>query len=154
MKRGEVANPQPITAKQRVAINAMVFEGQKRTEAAATAGLTDDALRKALLKPAVLAYLNAQQEVLRSSLRPRALHTMGELLDAEAERIQFEAAKYLDGMDRPTHAVGATVNVQVNNHIESPGYVIKLARKGQQIDHLAAHEAKPLDGNEDVPDDE
>jgi hypothetical protein len=152
---------QRVTPRLRTAIAAMVFDGQTRSEAAATAKMTDDALRKALLKPAVLAHLNEQIEVLRTSGRPRALRKMIDLIDAKTERIQFEAAKYLDGMDRPSHAVGATqVNVQVNNHIETPGYVIKLQRRGdgtqvaQQIDHLARHDGNALPIQEDVPEDD
>jgi hypothetical protein len=86
---------------------------------------------------------------------------MDELLEAKTERIQFEAAKYLDGMDRPGHAVGASnVNVQVNTtiHNDKPGYVIRINRTGdervQQIEHLEAHGPKPLMYNDDVPADE
>jgi hypothetical protein len=147
------------TPRQRTAINAMVFEGLKRADAAKQAGITDNALRIALSKPHVLAYLNQQQEMLRTSLRPRALHKMGELLDAQAERIQFEAAKYLDGMDRPSHAVGATVNVQVNSSVTvTPGYVIRIDRskdrRGPQIEHLDVDDAIPLSALDDVPDDD
>lgn len=149
------------TPRIKAALEAMVFEGLKRDKAAKKAGLTDHAVRTALTKPHVLAYLNECQEVLRTGLRPRALHKMGQLLDAKAERIQFEAAKYLDGMDRPTHAVGA-INVQVNNHthVELPGYVIDIsdaqaqANSAKQIDHLPADDDSDMISIEDVPDDE
>lgn len=137
----------------------MVFEGQTRQVAAETAGLTDDALRKALLKPAVLAYLNDQMEVLRTGARPRALNRIIDLADrSDSDRVRLEAAKYLDGMDRPSHAVGA-INVQVNTqvNVESPGYVIDLSDfppARQQIDHLPTHDAKALDLQADVPEDE
>ncbi|WP_457663983.1 hypothetical protein [Sinorhizobium medicae] len=153
-----------LTEKNRQAIELMAYEGLKRSEAAEAVGLTDHALRTALTKPHVLAYLNQCMEVLRTSARPRALRKMADLLDAKTERIQFEAAKYLDGMDRPSHAVGATqVNVQVTNTVNvTPGYVIDL-RPGefeqvpagaQQIEHLAHEEAITLEelaNPEDVP---
>lgn len=146
--------------KTRAAIDAMVFDGKQRKEAAEVAGMSDETLRQMLLKPHVLAYLNEQQEVLRTSFRPRALRKMGDLLDAKTERIQFEAAKYLDGMDRPSHAVGATqVNVQINNDVKvTPGYVVKLVRgqvqSGGTIGHLEADDVIPLETLEDVPEDE
>ena len=138
----------------------MVFEGLKRREAAERAGLTDEALRVALSKPQALAYLNEQTEVLRTGLRPRALHTMGELLDSKNDSTKFKAAEYLDGQNRGTHTVGATqVNVQVNNNVSvTPGYVIRIDRtgdkRGPQIDHLGQHGAKSLPHIEDVPEED
>lgn len=149
-----------ISPTTKLAIECMVFEGMKRSEAAEAAGMADISLRQALLKPHNLAYLNECMEVLRTSARPRALRKMDELLEAKTERIQFEAAKYLDGMDRPSHAVGATqVNVQVNNTVSvTPGYVIRIgAAKGNgapQIEHLGAHGPKGLPDLADVPEEE
>lgn len=117
-----------LTPRNKAAVELMVFEGLMRSEAAAAVGLTDHALRTALNKPHVLAYLNAQMEVLRTSGRPRALHTMIELLESKNDSTKFKAAEYLDGMNRSSHQVGATqVNVQVNNTVNvTPGYVIDL----------------------------
>lgn len=150
-----------VGPKTKAAIDAMVFEGKSRPEAAKAAGMSDETLRQMFLKPHVLAYLNEQQEVLRTSVRPRALRKMVDLLDAKTERIQFESAKYLDGMDRPTHAVGATqVNVQVNNNVSvTPGYVIDLtgdaaAKTSDQIRDLVHDDLISLESNEVVPDDE
>lgn len=150
-----------LTPANKTAVELMVFDGLKRPDAAKQAGLTDHALRTALTKPHVLAYLNECQEVLRTSLRPRALHRMGELLDGKTETIQFKAAEYLDGMNRGTHTIGATnVNVQVNNNlsIETPGYVIDLteppANSTKQIYHLEANADNELISLDDVPDDE
>src|SRR5687768_4441798 len=103
-------NKEPVlTNAVRIAIEAMVYEGQKRPQAAEIAGLKDDSLRKALTKPDALAFLNECMEVLRTGLRPRALHTMGELLDSKNDSTKFKAAEYLDGQNRGTHTVGATV---------------------------------------------
>lgn len=155
-----------VTDKQRAAIHAMVFDGQKRTEAAATAGMHDESLRVALTKTHVLAYLNECMEVLRTSGRPRALHTMINLLDSKNDSTKFKAAEYLDGQNRGTHTVGATVNVQVNNTVTTtPGYVLDLrpdhfeagAKPAAQIEHLGSEDVIPLealDNSEDVPLDE
>lgn len=148
-----------ITAKQRKAIHAMVFDGLKRADAAKAAGMHDDTLRLALRKTDVLAYLNECQEVLRTSLRPRALHTMGELLDTKNESVKFKAAEYLDGLNRGSHTVGATqVNVQVNNHQTvnvTPGYAIDLRPdERDQIGHQEQNGDKSLELQVNVPEDE
>lgn len=151
-----------LTDKQRLLVDLMVHEGMDRKRAAEAAGVTDETARLALRNPQVLAYLNEEMEVLRTGGRPRALRKMIELVDeAKTERIQFEAAKYLDGMDRPSHAVGATqVNVQVNNTVNvTPGYVLDLRPDGTQtsapqIDHLETDDVISLEDLEDVPLDE
>ena len=155
-------NKEPkITDKQRMLIDLMVHEGMDRKRAAEAAGITDETARLAMRNPQVLAYLNEEMEVLRTGARPRALRKMAQLVDeAKTERIQFEAAKYLDGMDRPSHAVGATqVNVQINNDVKvTPGYVVKLvrgeAKPTRQIEHLGADEVIGLDELTDVPEEE
>lgn len=146
-----------LTDKQTALVHAMVFEGLPRRDAAQVADLSDEAARVALLKPHVLAYLDECMVVLRTSARPRALNRMVQLLDAKTERIQFESAKYLDGMDRPSHAVGATqTNVQVNVTANiTPGYVLDLRPdSAPQIEHLVHDEAIGLPDITDVPDDD
>ncbi|SPL64419.1 hypothetical protein [Ochrobactrum soli] len=153
-----------VTPKQKAVIEAMVFEGMTRAQATKTVGMSDEAMRQALLKPQVLAYLNECQEVLRTSLRPRALHTMGELLDSKNDSTKFKAAEYLDGQNRGTHTVGASVNVQINNtaNVETPGYVIDLSefsrspepKHAQQIEHLEHEHVNQLISQENVPDDD
>lgn len=149
-----------LTPKNKAAIEAMVFDGLKRPAAAELVGLTDHALRTALTKPHVLAYLNEQMEVLRTSGRPRALHTMIDLLDDKNSSVKFKAAEYLDGQNRGTHTVGATqVNVQVNNTVSvTPGYVIDLTPDDHderlQIEHLRQHGDNALPYKADVPGDE
>lgn len=149
-----------IHPKTKAAIELMVFEGLKRPVAAQQAGVHDDTLRLALRKTEVLAFMNELQEVLRNSLRPRALHTMGELLDSKNDSTKFKAAEYLDGQNRGTHTVGATqVNVQVNNSVTvTPGYVIRIDRtndkRAPQIDHLEQDDVIPLETLSDVPEED
>ena len=151
--------PLTIQPKTKAAIEMMVFDGMKRAEAAKAAGIHEDTLKLALRKSEVLAYLNDQMEVLRTSGRPRALHTMIDLLDDKNSSVKFKAAEYLDGQNRGTHTVGATVNVQVNNTVSvTPGYVIDLTPDTQdealQIRHLRKHGPNGLPYQADVPDDE
>jgi hypothetical protein len=152
-----------LTAKNREAIEAMVFDGLKRPDAAALVGLTDHALRTALTKPHVLAFLNECMEVLRTGLRPRALHTMGELLESKNDSTKFKAAEYLHGENRGIHTVGGSTVINNNTLISNtvnvtPGYVIRIgAAKGNgapQIEHLEAHGPKGLPDLADVPEDE
>jgi hypothetical protein len=149
-----------LTPKNKAAVELMVFDGLKRSEAAELVGLTDHALRTALTKPHVLAYLNEQMEVLRTSGRPRALHTMIELLESKNDSTKFKAAEYLDGMNRSSHQVGATqINLQVNNTVKvTPGYVIDLTPDSDeerlQIGHLRQHGPNGLPYQADVPEDD
>lgn len=146
-----------VTTAVKAAIDLMVFEGRKRAEAAEEVGLKDDSLRKSLSKPDTLAYLNDQMEVLRTSGRPRALHTMIDLLEDKNSSVKFKAAEYLDGQNRGTHTIGATqVNVQINNNVSvTPGYAIDLRPDdAPQIGHLGQHGSKPLELQANVPDDE
>ncbi|WP_246663292.1 hypothetical protein [Rhizobium sp. WL3] len=146
-----------LTPKNKAAVELMVFDGLKRSEAAAAVGLTDHALRAALNKPHVLAYLNAQMDILRTSGRPRALHTMIDLLESKNDSTKFKAAEYLDGMNRSSHQVGATqINLQVNNTVNvTPGYVLDLRPEdGEQILHLEQHGPNGLPYQADVPEDD
>lgn len=152
-----------LSDNQREAIELMVFEAKQRKEAAQAVGITDEAMRQALLKPKALAYLNECMEVLRTGARPRALHKIIHLSEkAGSERVSLDAAKYLDGMDRGAHQVGATVinNTQINNTLNvTPGYTIDLrpddddeATEVRQIRHLERYGVKPLDMLDNVPD--
>ena len=146
-----------LSQKTKDAIDLMVFEGSKRKDAAEAVGILDDSLRRALLKPDTLAYLNDQMEVLRTSGRPRALHTMIDLLEDKNSSVKFKAAEYLDGQNRGTHTIGATqVNVQVNNTVSvTPGYAIDLRPDHRdQIGHLGQHDDKSLELKANVPEDE
>src|SRR5437868_3347130 len=65
-----------VTRKVRAAIDAMVWQGLKRSEAAQTAGMTDHSLYVALRSPHVKAHYLAECEVLRTSGRARRLHRL------------------------------------------------------------------------------
>lgn len=85
-----------ITGRIKRVIDLMVHEGQRRAEAAKTVGITDEAVRQALLKPQVLAYLNHQKGVLRTSAMARTIHVVDGLLDAESEAVRLNAVQYLE----------------------------------------------------------
>lgn len=156
-----------LTPRIKTAVEHMVFEGMTRRDAAQAVGISDEAMRQALLRPSCLTYMNEQIEVLRTGARPQALNAVINLMEkSSSDRVKLDAAKYIDGMDRTVHTVGASthVNVQVNNntHIENPGYVIDLSdfskpvehKQPHQIDHLGDEHTKSLSFNKDVLTDE
>lgn len=62
-----------ISGRVRKAIEAMVWSGRTRAEAAADAGIADDTLYRAFRKPEVKAAYLAECDVLRTSARSRAI---------------------------------------------------------------------------------
>ncbi len=58
-----------VTGKLKAALEAMVWEGLKRDDAAAKAGLASASLRFALRKPHVLAFYRNECDALRESVR-------------------------------------------------------------------------------------
>lgn len=116
------AKPLTLTPREKNLIHALVWDGLKRPEAARAAGLSDNGAYKALRQPHVKAALLHEYEVLRTSARPRAFTKLTELVDgAKSERVQLEAAKYVDSAGTSERDRGVTVNVGVNIQ---PGYLI------------------------------
>jgi len=77
------AKPLKVTGKNKVALDLMVWEGLKRSEAAEKAGLTDHSLYVALTKPHVKAYYIQQCEVLRTSGRARRIHRLEQMQEQD-----------------------------------------------------------------------
>src|SRR6185437_11537377 len=75
-----------VTGKLKIAIDRMVWFGDKRAVAAETAGLSDHGLRSALRKPHVLGYLRSELTLLREGERPRNVHRLAELRDQDDNR--------------------------------------------------------------------
>lgn len=72
-----------ITAKVKAAVDLMVWQGLKRDEAAQRAGLKDNSLYVAFMKPDVRSYYLAQCEVLRTSGRARRLHRLEAMVEQD-----------------------------------------------------------------------
>src|ERR1700704_3463922 len=70
-----------VTGKLKTALDLMMWSGEKRTDAAAKAGLADASLRFAMRKPHVMAHYNAELNALRLSLRARNLHRLDTIAD-------------------------------------------------------------------------
>ena len=112
-----------VTAKVKLAIDAMVFEALPRREAAAKASLLEHSLYKALRKPPTLAYLRAQMEVLRTSAGAEAVARIVQLMHgADSEHVQLEAAKWTAGIEGVS-PVAKSESVLIHRNL-MPGLVI------------------------------
>jgi hypothetical protein len=138
-KNGDGTTPAvPGSRKVKAAIDAMVWKGLSRKEAAEAAGLQEHSLYQALRLPLTLHYLNEQMKVLRRSERSKSVHTIIELRDtSNSDKVKLEAAKML--MDEEgTEALGSAVirHAGVTIVIESAKDVGSLAGTGQVIEHI------------------
>lgn len=87
----------PIGKRVRAAIDAMVWQGLPRREAAEQAGLKEHSLYKALRRSPVLALYRSECQVLRESERARNIHRAREIRDAADNMPAVHAMKYIDG---------------------------------------------------------
>jgi hypothetical protein len=123
-----------ITAKVRAAVDAMVWEGLKRDDAANKAGMKDNSLYVALTRPDVKAYYNQQCEVLRTSGRARRIHRLEAMLEQNDNKAAvINAALALEGMANDQAAANAQVSAV-------PGVIIQIVTQApvqhvQTIDH-------------------
>ena len=111
--------PGRVTGKLYKAVEAMVWEGASRKEAAQAASLTDHGLRQALRRPHVLAFYLAECEVLRTSGRAKRLHRLEALAAQDDNRNAAVAAiKVAEQItDDPVKHAGIAT---------SPGIVIRV----------------------------
>jgi hypothetical protein len=109
-----------ITGKNKAAIDAMVWQGLKRADAAQVAGLKDHALYVALTKPHVKAYYLSQCEMLRTSGRARRIHRLEAMLEqSDNKAAVINAALALESMGNDQASVSAQQK-------QSPGVVIQI----------------------------
>jgi hypothetical protein len=109
-----------VTGKVRNAIDAMVWEGLPRSEAAAKAGISEHGLYKALRKPPVKAYYLSECEMLRTSGRARRIHRLEAMLEqSDNKAAVINAALALEGMGNDQASVSAQQK-------QSPGVVIQI----------------------------
>src|ERR1700693_1496745 len=83
-----------LTPRVRRAVELMVWHGLPFEKAAIEVGLTSRAMRLALCKPHVLAYLRQQGQVLRGSEGPKSIHRLREIRDAANNKPAVDAALY------------------------------------------------------------
>ena len=111
--------PRRVTGKLRIAVEAMVWEGSKRKDAAARAGMTDHGLRSAMRKGHVLAYYRRELGALREGERARNVHRLVELRDQDENRnAAVKAVQVLEQTDPEA--------VRRAGDGTSPGIVIRI----------------------------
>jgi len=114
-----------VTGRLKTAIEAMVWQGLKRDDAAAAAGLTINGLYSALRKPHVRQAYLAECEVLRVSGRARRIHRLEEIaeassnLNASVQAIRTLDYEPLDGTGRSASAASAP-GVTIHIHAAGP----------------------------------
>ena len=109
-----------ITGKNKAAIDAMVWQGLKRADAAQVAGLKDHALYVAMTKPHVKAYYLSQCEMLRTSGRARRIHRLNDMVEQNDNKAAvINAALALESMGNDQASVSAQQK-------QSPGVVIQI----------------------------
>lgn len=140
------SSPGKVTGKLLIALNAMVWQGMSRKDAAAHAALSEHALYTALGKVHVRQWYLHQLEVLRTSERSRNIHTLCEVRDDKSNKMaRVQAVRTLEGMseDGPASVAGRA---------QVAGFVIVL-REGQ-APHPLTIDASPALPSSDVQVDE
>lgn len=105
-KTSDLPAKERITARVRAAVQAMVWDGLQRREAAAKAGLAEHSLYQALRKPLVRRFYLSELDVLRTSERARNIHALTAIRDQTDNKMATVAAvKALEQLDdSPAHA--------------------------------------------------
>ena len=137
----EIVRKLTVTRRVRAAINAMVWQGSKRSDAAAASGLTDHSLRAALRRPHVKAAYLAELAVLRNSERARNVHALVRVRDESNNAMaRVSAARTLDDLAvaGEGEATGATRRI-------GPGITIIIGHDPQRSARgpSAARRVKP-----------
>ena len=116
----ERTRPLRVHRKLRTALDAMVWQGLPYVEAARTAGMTAYAMRRALERGHVLAYVKAQRVVLRASLSAKNDLRLAEIRDAANNMPAVQAIRALEELDVAEQAARVSGNASI------PGVVIRI----------------------------
>jgi len=116
LARNKTPTPR-ITPRVRDAVDAIVGLGMPYDQAARQVGLSTYALRLALAKPHVAAYMRQQLKVLRDARGPRNFHRLCEIADAQNNMPAVQAIRALELIgDEQTN----------NKQTVSPGVAIRI----------------------------
>lgn len=129
-----------IGRKLRQVLDLMVFEGDDMAEAARKANTSTRAIRKALERRHVLAYLRARREVLRASICAGNPRRLGAIRDQNKNL--SAAVRAVTALERQELAEAAASRAAV-----APGIVIVIGDTSSHMPHMREIEAKPLINN-------
>lgn len=124
-KHTPVAKRERLSPQARAAVEAMVWQGLARREAAAAAGMTDQGLYQALRKPLVKALYLSELQVLRDSEKAKSFHTLCDVRDQTENhiaRVQAVKAMYPNEeivANRATEQSVAGVVIRVINIVQN-----------------------------------
>jgi len=123
-----------VTPRIRRAIEAMVFDGLTRPEAAEQVGISDNWLYQKLKIPEVLKYYKVQCEVLRIGQRHKNIHKAIALREDEYSggKVVIEAMKFLE---KDYDEGGANGRISVNVLVQ-PGYICDISQHSQQAKQI------------------
>lgn len=121
-RKGEGGPRKRIERRLAIALKAIVHQGQELVEAAATAGMTAPAVRLALERPHVIAFMKQQREILRQYVSAQNIHHARRMRnESENEMARLGAMKYIDSVDIKQAAANAGQSagfvIVVNNNI-------------------------------------
>ena len=110
-----------IRGRLKTALDLMVRQGRVWNDAAAEADFTVSAMRKALERPHVIAYLRQQREVFRASVGGRNLHRLIELREQDEHKAAaVKVCQIIEQIGEMDIARGA------GNAVRTPGMIIQI----------------------------
>lgn len=116
-----------IRRKLRAALDAMIWDGLEWNDAAHAVGFNIGAMRKALNRPHVIAYLRAEREVFRASISPKNIHRLKQIRDAADNMPAVNAIKVLEQISDEQTNVGVThsphLTIRIVNVQPAPDFV-------------------------------
>lgn len=131
--------PGQVTGRLKRAMDALIWEGLPRAQAAAKGPISEHSLYYALRKPHVRAYYLQQLEVLRLSTRARNIHVLSEIRDSDSNQMaRVQAIKALEQMSEAAPATSS------DNPL--PGLTIRII--GAQAPMIDITPSSPDDEND------
>lgn len=131
-----------IGRKLQIAINAMIFEGKPMNEAARIAETSTRAIRKAMERPHVIAFMRRRKEVFRASVSAETIHHAAKIMRrGRNEMAKLKAMSFIEGIgDESGHSAGASR--------ASPGLTIQIIAGPQPIVRAVETIDQPADDAE------
>mgnify|MGYP007083438539 CR=1 FL=1 len=109
--------PGKVTGRLKRALDAIVWQGLDRADAAVQAGMTDHSLRVALGKPHITRYLKEQVKVRRAAAWAKNQIALEEIRDqGESHLARVQAVKVMHGLDAD--------EIETTTRAKTPGIVI------------------------------
>lgn len=133
IQRKTASKPGKVTGKLAVACKRIVWEGEELDAAAKAAGLTTRAVRLALERPHVIAFVKAERDVFRAHVSAQNIHRLKELRDGSANAMaKLGAIRTIESLDSdaPAGGMARTPGITIVIGSASP-----LTAQQRSIDH-------------------